>query len=108
MTTRMTTMTQEPLKVYESVCQKVKNELKSREGVKEKYNKQQTSLDKVIINESGNRAKINQSQMDLQSAAQEVEQSTNKLVDSVDRFEVMKRRDLKACLSDMVNTHLIS
>jgi hypothetical protein len=76
--------------------------LRKREGVKEKYNKSQTALDKVIITDSGNRAKINQSQVDLQEAAQEVEHTTNQLVDSVDRFEVMKRRDLKACMSDMV------
>jgi hypothetical protein len=102
MTSRMTTMTQEPLRVYESVCLKVKSELKKREGVKEIYNKKQNSLDKVIVAESGNRAKINESQLDLQAAAQDVEHTTNQLVDSVNRFEVNKRRDLKACMSDMV------
>lgn len=40
--------------------------------------------------------------MDLQAASQEVQSTTTQLVDSVNRFEIMKRRDLKACLSDMV------
>jgi len=102
MACRITRMTQEPLAIYDKMCGKVKKELKTREVVREKFAQKQNLLDKVIVNESGNRAKINQSQMELSAASQDVHHTTNQLVDSVNRFEVLKRRDLKTCLSDLV------
>lgn len=65
MTSRNKVMTEEPLRVYESACARVKGELRARETIKERFNKKQTALDKVIITESNNRAKIVGSQIFL-------------------------------------------
>ena len=51
-------MSQEPLRIYKTMCGKVKKEIKNREQATEIKNKKQTSLEKIIVKESGNRAKI--------------------------------------------------
>ena len=78
-----------------AVCEKLKTEIKNREGALEKQCKKQVNLDKLIIKDSGNRARINQCQIELADATLQIKNTTNLLVDSVDKFEIMKRKDVR-------------
>lgn len=102
MTARVTVMTQEPLRIYSTICSKLKSELKSREQALFRSYKKQAALDKALIKDAGNRHKLNQSQHDLDSGIQDVKYATNQLVESVEKFEVQKRADLKTYLSDFL------
>ncbi|KAJ3227805.1 hypothetical protein HK099_000059 [Clydaea vesicula] len=102
MSNRISVMCGEPLKIYSTLCSKVKAELKIRDNAYDKQSRKKSSLDKMIINNSGDRSKINQAQLDLLSSSQVVHHSTNLLVESVERFEIQKRLDLKTCLSDFL------
>ncbi len=79
-----------------------KTELRNRESALEKQYKKQAALDKIILRDSGNRAKINQSQVELLDAVAAIKNTTTQLVEGVEKFEMQKRVDLKTCLSDLV------
>ncbi|KAJ3333755.1 hypothetical protein HDU76_004251 [Blyttiomyces sp. JEL0837] len=99
---RMQALTEGPLKMYPAICSKVKEEARTRENALDKEMKKQQQLDKVMMKDSGNRPKISQSQMELAGATHEVSHATNSLLDSVRKFEVKKRDDLKASLSEAI------
>ncbi|KAJ3109198.1 hypothetical protein HDU97_008597 [Phlyctochytrium planicorne] len=91
-----------PLKSYTQLCQKLRDEVKSRESTIDREHKKQQQLDKIMIKESNNRPKISQVQMELITATHEVSEVTDHLMDSVRKFEEQKRVDLKTSLSEMM------
>ncbi|KAJ3043626.1 hypothetical protein HK097_001700 [Rhizophlyctis rosea] len=84
------------------ICKGMRAEVKLRETARDKEQKQQQNLDRVMIKEAGNRTKITQSQMELAGASHEVQRATAGLVDSVQRFESKKRADIQSCLGEMI------
>ncbi|KAJ1549817.1 hypothetical protein HK096_010281 [Nowakowskiella sp. JEL0078] len=95
MENRIILLSQEPLKLYSISCAKIQAEIKSRESALEKEQKKQMLLDKIVIKESNNRTKINQTQLELSGASHEVKTATQALIESVQRFESQKRKDLR-------------
>ncbi|KAI8808341.1 FAM92 protein-domain-containing protein [Cladochytrium replicatum] len=99
---RITTMSQEPLKLYGMICGKIQNEIKAREISLDKEKKKKFQLDTLRSKGTANTTKINQSHLELEGATQEVRTATKALVESVQRFEARKRHDLKASLTELI------
>ncbi|KAJ3089041.1 hypothetical protein HK102_007336, partial [Quaeritorhiza haematococci] len=95
MTARHTNACQEPLGIYSG-------ELKNREQAMEKEQKKQLQLDRTLIRDSANRTRVNQTQLELTSANQELTHATALLVESVEQFEAQKRVDLGNCLEEFL------
>ncbi|KAJ3216740.1 hypothetical protein HDU67_009066 [Dinochytrium kinnereticum] len=91
-----------PLKSYPSICQKLRDEVKSRESAIDREHKKQQQLDKIMIKESNNRPKISQVQTELITATHDVSEATENLMERVRRFEDQKRLDLKTSLSELI------
>ncbi|KAI8846209.1 FAM92 protein-domain-containing protein [Chytridium lagenaria] len=91
-----------PLKSYTAICQKLRDEVKSREVAIDREHKKQQQLDKIMIKESNNRPKISQVQMELITATHDVSEATEHLMESVRKFEDQKRLDMKASLSELI------
>lgn len=99
---RLQVLSEDVLKLYPVLCNKLKEELRARDATVDKENKKQQQLDKAMLKEAGNRPKISQSLIELAGASHEVYHATNSLYDSAARFEVKKREDMKIALSEFV------
>ncbi|KAJ3065036.1 hypothetical protein HDU98_011551, partial [Podochytrium sp. JEL0797] len=99
---RVQVMCHDPLKMYGTLCQKLKEELRNRDSAVSREHNKQKELDKVILKDAGNRPKLNQSQMQLAGATQEVTHATESLIQSTEKFEVKKREDIKIILSELL------
>ncbi|KAI8840380.1 FAM92 protein [Chytriomyces cf. hyalinus JEL632] len=99
---RMQVMCQDPLKTYSILCQKLKDEAKTRDSAVTKEANKQHQLNRVMMKEGANRPKLNQSQMELAGASHEVSQATETLAQSIQTFEEKKRDHLKSVLSEFL------
>ncbi|KAJ3346974.1 hypothetical protein HDU83_002528 [Entophlyctis luteolus] len=99
---RVNVMCHEPLKVYGSLCQKLKEEVRSRDSAVMREQAKQQQFDRAVMKDAGNRPKLNTSQLELAGAAQQVAQATESLIQNTEKFEAKKREDIKAILSELL------
>ncbi|KAJ3410485.1 hypothetical protein HDV05_003700 [Chytridiales sp. JEL 0842] len=99
---RLDAMSRDPLKMYTTLCGTLKQEITHRDKAKEKEKKKEAALDKVMMSDAGNRARISQTQMELVGATNEVAHATEALIESIRRFEAQKRLDIKHSLSEII------
>ncbi|KAI9352704.1 hypothetical protein BDR26DRAFT_797434, partial [Obelidium mucronatum] len=92
---RVDVMCLNPLKMYGTLCQKLKEEVRMRDTAVAK----EQQLEKDSLKESPS-PKRNQSKM--AGAAQEVAHCTTNLIDATERFEMKKRDDIKSILSELL------
>ncbi len=57
-TTKIALYSIEPLKLYHILCNKLRNEVRTRESALDKEQRKLTNLDRVMIRESNNRSKV--------------------------------------------------
>ncbi|KAJ3025661.1 UNVERIFIED_CONTAM: hypothetical protein HDU68_006881 [Siphonaria sp. JEL0065] len=99
---RVDVMCLNPLKMYGTLCKKLKEEVHTRDAAVAKEQNKQQQLDKVILKDSSNRPKLNQSQMELAGATHEVTHCTESLIQTTEKFESKKRDDIKTILSELL------
>ncbi|KAJ3145585.1 hypothetical protein HDU86_000862 [Geranomyces michiganensis] len=99
---RINLLSQEPLKLYSMICNRMKNEVKARESAIKKEQQKQENFDRVVIKDGTNTTKINQMQLELKSAHQDTRNVTAQLMDSVARFESEKRDNLQKSLGEFI------
>ncbi|KAI8612964.1 FAM92 protein [Chytriomyces sp. MP71] len=99
---RLQAMCLDPLKMYATLCAKLKDEARTRDAAVSRAQGKQQQLDRAVAREGGNRPRLNQSHMELAGAAREVSVATEALGESVREFEGRKRDVLKGVLSEFL------
>lgn len=84
-----------PLKNYNAVVRRQREDLKSTQNAREREARQMTQLEKTRQKNPSDRQIISQAETELQRATNEAKRSTKCLEESIDRFESQKIVDIK-------------
>lgn len=99
---RVEILSTEPLKVYKSMCKKIKDDVSNRDDSLKMVKKRQKQLDETTIRLPGNIGKISKSQIELSSASQDVTNFSNTLSADMINFEQRRLLDMKSCMHEFL------
>eukprot|EP00158_Paraphelidium_tribonemae_P001733 Partr_v1_DN24742_c0_g1_i5_m37296 len=83
-----------------------KDDVKNRDTAVEKEQKKRLELDNATIKDSGNRAKITKSQLDLDNASTELSSVHTSFSANVERFQSKKTNDMRTVLFELIYSEM--